>query len=135
MLTLGAVAFVFGKSFNYRAMGAGNLPRLFNRLAFMFEPEGTAMANSKLEAIRADILNRCADPSFKAIVVSEHPSTGQYFSKLENLLVGVITSIKGKRKRMEQLVIEDFQNGKYKVLVCHYGLTEVGVNLQLAQRK
>ena len=51
MLTLGAAAFIFRKSFNYRAVSAGNFPRLFNRLTFVFKPEGTAMTNSKLEAI------------------------------------------------------------------------------------
>ena len=51
MLTLDAVAFVFRKSLDYRAVGAGNFPRLFNGLTFMFEPEGAAMTNGKLEAI------------------------------------------------------------------------------------
>ena len=32
-------------------MGAGNFPRLLNRLAFVFKPEGAAMTNSKLKAI------------------------------------------------------------------------------------
>ena len=51
MLALGAVAFILGKNVNYRAMGAGNFPRLLNRLAFVFKPEGAAMTNSKLKAI------------------------------------------------------------------------------------
>ena len=51
MLTLGAVAFVLGKSLDYRAVGAGNFPRLFNRLTFVFKPEGAAMTYSELEAI------------------------------------------------------------------------------------
>ena len=32
-------------------MGTGNFPRLLDRLAFVFKPEGAAMTNSELEAI------------------------------------------------------------------------------------
>ena len=52
---------------NYRAVGAGNLPRLFNRLAFMFEPEGAAMANGKLEAILIEKLTQARNLPAQAV--------------------------------------------------------------------
>lgn len=87
----------------------------------------------KIDAVLDQIASlRSHDPKFKAVIVTESDSIGQYVQRKWGARAGVMQRQKGKTSVREQRALIAFQQGQYDVLVCSFAAVKIGTNLDQA---
>ena len=73
------------------------------------------------------------DPRYKAILVTDSSSCGQYVSRKWEGSVGIMQRPFGSNARLCHAALRSFQNGEFDLLVCSNEAMQTGINLQEAR--